>query len=161
MGMNTPERSFPPFADERRVLDIVEGFRARTLPATEWTHQAHLAVGLWHVRRFGEAASKALLRDGISRYNEASGTPNSDTRGYHETVTLYYVWAAARYLETATAAALVDLVNGFVASRLGSKSGIFAFWSRDLLFSVEARRTWVEPDLAPLSVEALAAALVD
>lgn len=159
MGMNTPGRSYPPFTDESRILAIVEGFRARTLPAPEWTHQAHLAVGLWHVRRFGEEASKALLREGISRYNEASGTPNSDTRGYHETVTMYYVWAAARFLETARAATLLDLVNDFVESRHGSKAGIFVFWSRDLLLSTPARRGWIEPDLSPLSVDALTAAV--
>ncbi len=159
MGMNTPGRSYPPFTDEGRILAIVEGFRVRTLLAPEWTHQAHLAVGLWHVRRFGEEASKALLRDGISRYNEASGTPNSDTRGYHETVTMYYVWTAARFLETTKVTALLDLVNDFVDSRHGSKAGIFVFWSRDLVLSTQARRGWVEPDLAPLSVDALTAAV--
>lgn len=158
MGMNTPGRSYAPFTGEARILAIVDAFRTRTLPAAEWTHQAHLAVGLWHVRHFGEEASKALLRDGISRYNEASGTPNSDTRGYHETVTMYYVWAAARFLETAKAATLLDLVNGFVESRHGSKAGIFVFWSRDLLLSTPARRDWVEPDLTPLSVDVLTAA---
>ena len=158
MGMNTPSRTFPRFEDERAVLSVVHRFRDRTLPAARWTHQAHLAVGLWHVRRFGEEESKALLRDGINRYNEASGTPNTDTRGYHETVTMYFVWAAARYLETATAPRLVDLVNDFVESRHGSKDGIFAFWSRDLLLSTPARLAWIEPDLRPLSIEALLAA---
>jgi hypothetical protein len=158
MGMNTPSRSFPRLEDERAVLSIIDGFRTRTLPAARWTHQAHLAVGLWHVRRFGEAESRGLLRDGIRAYNEASGTPNSETRGYHETVTMYYVWATARFLETARATRLVDLVNDFVESRLGSKDGIFFFWSRDLLLSTPARLGWIEPDLRPLSVEALAAA---
>ena len=158
MGMNTPSRTYVPLADERAVLAIVDGFRAKTLPAARWTHQAHLAVGLWHVRRFGEAESRSLLRDGIRAYNEASGTPNSDTRGYHETVTMYYVWSAARFLETTRAHRLVDLVNSYVESRHGSKDGIFVFWSRDLLLSTPARRDWVEPDLAPLSLETLLAA---
>ena len=158
MGMNTPSRTYQSLADERAVLTIVDGFRAKTLPAARWTHQAHLAVGLWHVRRFGEEESRSLLRDGIRAYNEASGTPNSDTRGYHETVTMYYVWSAARVLETTRATRLVDLVNTYVDSRHGSKDGIFVFWSRDLLLSTPARRDWVEPDLAPLSLDTLLAA---
>jgi hypothetical protein len=28
--------------------------------------------------------------------------------------------------------------------------GLLAYWSRPLLFSAEARRTWVDPDLRPL-----------
>ena len=46
MGMNTPSRIYQRLADERAVLTIVDGFRAKTLPAARWTHQAHLAVGL-------------------------------------------------------------------------------------------------------------------
>jgi len=158
MGMNTPGRKFPRFEDEAAVLAVIEGFRARSLPFERWTHQAHLAVGLWHVRGFGEEPSKDLLRRGISTYNESVGVPNSDTRGYHETVTMYFVWAAARYLESPRPPALVDLVNDFVESPHGSKDGIFIFWSRDLLLSTPARRGWIEPDLRPLSVAALPAA---
>jgi hypothetical protein len=158
MGMNTPGRKFPRFEDEPAVLAVIEGFRGLTLPLERWTHQAHLAVGLWHVQRFGEEAAKGLLRQGIRTYNESVGVPNSDTRGYHETVTMYFTWAAARYLETAASRPLLDLVNDFVESRHGSKDGIFVFWGRDLLLSTPARRDWIEPDLKPLSVEALLAA---
>ena len=54
---------------------------------------------------------------------------------------------------------IFDLVNGVVEGRHGSKAGIFVFWSRDILLSTPARRSWVEPDLAPLSVGTLAAAV--
>ncbi|WP_204310536.1 hypothetical protein, partial [Stenotrophomonas maltophilia] len=71
-----PGRAFPPFASEAEIHAIVQGFGDRTLPVVGWTHQAHLAVGLWHVAHFGEAAAKTRLRDGIRGYNEAVGTPN-------------------------------------------------------------------------------------
>ena len=105
MSMETPSRRFAPLRGDQAVEDIVHRFRARTLPREAWTHQAHLAVGLWHVLRHGEDAALAMLRDGIRAYNEAVGVPNSDTRGYHETVTRYYAWAAARFLERAAAQA--------------------------------------------------------
>lgn len=151
MSMETQERSFPPLGDDAAVDEIVLGFRTRTLPSARWTHQAHLAVGLWHVMTHGERGALTLLRDGIRAYNTASGIPNSDTRGYHETVTAYYVWAAARYLETAPPGGLAQTVDRFVAHPLGSKAGIFRFWSRACLFSVAARRGWVAPDLAALA----------
>ncbi|MBN8941529.1 MAG: hypothetical protein J0H01_18630 [Rhizobiales bacterium] len=158
MGMQTPGRAFPPFASEAEIHAIVEGFGSRTLPVADWTHQAHLAVGLWHVAQFGETTAKARLRDGIRSYNEAVGTPNNDMRGYHETVTLYYAWAAARYLEMTPPLPLVERTNGFVEGPFGSKDGIFTFWSRDLLLSVAARRAWVAPDMAPLDATLLTAA---
>jgi hypothetical protein len=151
MSMETPDREVRPFGAEDAVTAIVEGFRTRTLPAAAWTHQAHLAVGLWHVRMFGEAAAMERLRDAIRAYNTASGIPNSDTRGYHETVTRYFVWAAARFLESAPDAGLSALVDAFLAHPLAAKSGIFRFWTRERLLSVAARRGWVEPDLAPLA----------
>ncbi|MEY4682485.1 MAG: hypothetical protein RLZZ276_4134 [Pseudomonadota bacterium] len=157
MSMETPSRRFAPLRGDQAVEDIVHRFRARTLPREAWTHQAHLAVGLWHVLRYGEDAALAMLRDGIRAYNEAVGVPNSDTRGYHETVTRYYAWAAARFLERAGPAGLAGLVDAFVDSPLGSKDGIFAFWSRSGLLSVEARRGWVPPDLAPLDAARLEA----
>lgn len=151
MSMETPERSFAPFADDAAARAVVDGFRAHSLPVGLWTHQAHLAVGLWHVRSLGEAEARTALRAGIRAYNSAVGTPNSDTRGYHETVTFYFVWAAARFLAMAPPSEFADAANRFVAHPLGSKSGIFRFWSRGRLLSVEARRSWLEPDLAPLA----------
>jgi hypothetical protein len=151
MSMETPDRAFRPFGADADVAAIVEAFQTRTLPAAAWTHQAHLAVGLWHVRMLGETGAMDRLRDAIRAYNTASGIPNSDTRGYHETVTRYFVWAAARFLETAPKAGLAALVDMFLAHPLATKSGVFRFWSRPRLLSVEARRCWVEPDLAPLA----------
>ena len=40
--------------------------------------------------------------------------------------------------------------SALMASRFGDPNWLFAYWSRDLLFSVPARRDWVEPDIAPL-----------
>jgi hypothetical protein len=70
---------------------LVAAFLARTLPKSAWTHVAHLRVGLWHVRRLGETGALTALRSAISSYNEAVGTANTDTSGYHETLTIFYV----------------------------------------------------------------------
>ena len=150
MAMDTPGRSFTHFDDPADILAIVAGFRERTLPFANWTHQAHLAVGLWHVSTFGEEAAKDLLRDGIRAYNLSVGGVNDAMRGYHETVTMYFVWAAARHIERVGTVPLVDAVNGFVAGPFGAKEAIFSFWSRECLFSPAARLGWIEPDLQPL-----------
>ncbi|MEM7535068.1 MAG: hypothetical protein AAF639_23030, partial [Chloroflexota bacterium] len=47
---------------------------------------------------------------------------------------------------------LVDLVNHFEGSPLMDKDLLFRFYSKELLFSVSARREWVEPDLQPLAM---------
>jgi hypothetical protein len=93
MAIETADRPFTPYDREAEIMEIVDGFRSRTLPAPRWTHQAHLTVGLWHALNRPSDTVLEEIRRGIIAYNAAVGTPNSDTRGYHETITAFYVWA--------------------------------------------------------------------
>lgn len=155
MGMDTPGKRFSPYGSEAEILSVVTRFRERTLPFAEWTHQGHLAAGLWHVLTLGEEGAKPVLREAIRSYNVSLGNENTDMRGYHETVTMYFVWAAARHIEAHRGAPLIDLVNSFVDSDLGHKDSIFAFWSRGHLMTPAGRLGWVEPDIRPLDVAAV------
>jgi hypothetical protein len=151
MAIETADRPFVPYDSEAAITEIVEGFRNRTLPAPRWTHQAHLTVGLWHSLNCPFDAVLDEIRRGIIAYNVAVGTPNSDARGYHETITAFYVWAIRAYLRNASAdLALVEVTNGLLASPYAQKSYPFAFYSRERLLSVAARRAWLDPDLKPL-----------
>jgi hypothetical protein len=151
MAIETADRPFVPYDSEAEIMEIVDGFRNRTLPAPRWTHQAHLTVGLWHVLNRPPDAVLDEIRRGIIAYNIAVGTPNSDTRGYHETVTAFYVWVIHKYLRNAAAGlTLPDLTNRLLASPFASKSYPFEFYSRERLLSVDARHAWLDPDLRPL-----------
>jgi len=44
-------------------------------------------------------------------------------------------------------------MSGRRCSPLGQPQWLLEYWTRERLFSVEARRNWVEPDLAPLPGE--------
>jgi len=131
---------------------LVAAFLARTLPKPAWTHVAHLRVGLWHVRRLGEIGALSALRERIRAYNDAVGTANTESSGYHETLTVFYVRLIADFLERAGAAA--DGADEEFEARLiadcGARELPLRYYSRERLFSVEARRGWVTPDLKPL-----------
>ena len=122
--------------------DLTSAFEARTLPKEEWTHEAHVVVCWSTVARLGADAALAHLQSAIPVYNEATNTPNSDTDGYHDTITRYYVAAVG-----ALAGEPLDTV---LAHPTCSRTAALQFWSREALFSVPARRGWVEPDLQPL-----------
>lgn len=133
--------------------DLVARFVARTLPHAEWTHHAHLTVGAWHVDRFGPAEAVIRLRAGILALNDAHGTPNSPTSGYHETITCAYVRVLAEFLAACPAdEPLADRVARVLASPLAAKDFLLRFYSRERLMSATARADWVEPDLAAISV---------
>lgn len=118
----------------------------------DWTHQAHLVVGLWHVHRFGADRALELLREGIRRLNDSHGTPNSPTRGYHETITRAYVELLSRFLADGPAnATLQERATELLASPLAGRDSLLRFYSRERLMSPEARAAWVVPDLQPFA----------
>lgn len=132
---------------------FVERFIARTLPKPSWTHCAHLVVGLWHLLHHSPEESLSLLRVRIRAYNIATGGENTDTAGYHETLTQFYVTAVHHWLEGESDAHEnpTELARRLLASRFADKNFPLEFYSKELLFSVEARRTGVAPDLQPIN----------
>lgn len=134
----------------RTTEQLVAGFIDLTLPKAEWTHEAHFRVALWHLLRYSPAETLERLRAGISRYNQAVGGINSDTMGYHETITRFYVWAVARFLDTADRSTPIDELEAALYSAVGDKSLPERYWSKPRLDSVAARRGWLGPDLHPL-----------
>jgi hypothetical protein len=133
--------------------DLGARFEACAIPAKEWTHAAHLVVGLWHVHRYGAEDALRRLRSGIRRLNESHGGVNSETDGYHETITVAYVSLLAQYLESrGTDVSLEMHATRLLAGPLAAKDVLFTFYSRDRLMSTSARMGWLDPDLASVNL---------
>lgn len=139
----------PPFASDADIDAHGRRFCARTLPKSEWTHAGHFAAAFWVLRQPHLDAVRDMP-DLIRRYNEATGVANTDTTGYHETITLASLRAARSWLEARPGLALHQALHELLRSEYGRSDWLLAYWSAPLLFSVHARRAWVEPDLAPL-----------
>ena len=139
------------FASDAAVRRVGEGLLSRTLPRAEWTHEAHLAASLWIIAERPEIAPERDLPDIIRRYNESVGGVNDDTQGYHDTITCAFLHGVRLFLAKADAGErLHRLVNQLLRSPMGSRDWPLHFYSPERLFSVEARRSFVTPDLAPL-----------
>lgn len=138
------------FADEAGVERAGLGLIGASLPKEEWTHAAHFAAVLWLLRRDGVAAVSRDMPGLIRTYNEGVGGVNSDTEGYHETITQASILAAANMLALNPDAPLHEVLADLMATPLGRSDWLMSYWSKPTLFSVEARRGWVEPDIAPL-----------
>ena len=140
-----------PYADEAAVAHVGEGFANRTLPKPEWTHAAHFAAAIWLIRRRPQIDLPTAMPGMIRAYNEACGVANDDHGGYHETITQASIRACRAFLAGRTAGEPLDAtLTALMGSPLGDKDWPLTYWNRETLFSVEARRRWVDPDLAPL-----------
>ena len=139
------------FLSDDSVAHVGEGLLARTLPRQEWTHEAHLAATTYLVLKHPEIDLDIELKGIISRYNESAGTPNSDSEGYHDTITRAYLRGIRLFLDEADVSRPIhDLVNELLMTPMGRRDWPLRFWSKDRLMSVEARRDSVEPDLAAM-----------
>ena len=147
--MNDHEPRLWPHGDS--IRSVGERFLARTLPKSEWTHEAHLSTCAWLLLERPDIAPERDLPDLIRRYNESVGGVNSDTEGYHETITQCFIRAVRVYLaRVRPERTLVDKVNGLLRSEEGRRDWPLCFYDPKTLFSREARLGWVEPDLAKL-----------
>jgi hypothetical protein len=139
------------FTSDADVAHVGEGLLARTLPRAEWTHEAHLAATTYLLLRHGEIDLDVELPALIRRYNESVGGVNSDTEGYHETITRVFLHGVRLFLSEADRSEpLHELVNELLLSPMGRRDWPMRFYSPAHLFSVEARREFVGPDLAAL-----------
>lgn len=144
------EHSIRPFSSAAAIRHVGEGLLARTLPKPEWTHEAHLAACTWLLLERPDIRLEAELPDIIRAYNVAVGGVNDDTQGYHETLTQLYIRGVRRHLAQTLSGELLGTVNALLASPMAERSWPLVHYSREALFSVAARRGWVEPDIAPI-----------
>lgn len=137
--------------------DFMTAFEDRSLDVSRFTHRGHVALASVYVLRFGATAALDRLRREIPRFNVAKGGVNNQERGYHETLTVFWVLLIEETLETMENLTDREKVNGAI-ERL-SASGLWReYYSFDVLKNPECRFRWTAPDVrgigaprAPLS----------
>lgn len=138
------------FTSDAEIVRLGEGLLACSLAREDWTHEAHLAACLYLLTARPDVDLDAEIAGIISRFNESVGGVNDDEGGYHDTITRTYVAGVRLFLRTHREGGLAERVNALLASPIGRRDWPLGFYSRERLFSVAARRGFVEPDRAPL-----------
>jgi hypothetical protein len=137
------------FRSDAEIEHFGEGLLARTLPREEWTHEAHLAATTYLLLKRPDIDLDKELPGIIRRFNESVGGVNSDTEGYHETITRVFLRGVRVFLAEADLhEPLYELVNDLLLSPMGRRDWPLRFYSPQRLFSAEARREWLPPDIA-------------
>ena len=137
------------FESDAEVAHIGEGLLARTLLRAEWTHEAHLAATTYLLLKRPDIDLDKELPLIIRRFNESVGGVNSDSEGYHETITRAFLRGIRLFLaEADLGEPLRELVNELLLSPMGQRDWPLRFYSPERLFSVAARRDFVTPDVA-------------
>ncbi|SDF96901.1 hypothetical protein [Terriglobus roseus] len=141
--------SLPVIDSQNDLHSLVQAFEAGSLPKAAWTHAAHVAVGANYVSLHGEPLALETMRRRVRAYNESVGTVNSDTSGYHETLTRFWIAVLARLHEEEKAASHLMFVQRAVTLYGGRRDLHQRFYNFDVVKNTEARQAWVAPDHWP------------
>lgn len=134
------------------VQAMVAAFERQEISAEDWTHEAHLLVAAWYA--YHESVEEAILRmkSGIILLNHSHGNRNTLERGYHETLTIFWVLYLVKILKEITTQYPLDhLFNALLAHPEVHSQAPLAYYTQDQLFSQHARVRWVEPNVKALA----------
>jgi hypothetical protein len=133
-----------------RVAAIAKGLTDCSFPATDFHHREHILASAYLLKSEPQRDWTQDFPELIKRYNLANGGANTDEAGYHDTITQFFLEALKLFLAQAP---LDDeqAFNALLDSPLADKGFPLRFYRRDSLFSKEARRAYLAPDLKPLT----------
>jgi len=128
---------------------FVDAWRRGTLARERWTHAAHVAVAAGYAFSLrGEALCDAM-RDGIMTFNRCVGAANTETSGYHETLTRFWCGTIERLIADRGLASAHDAAVAAVAEFGESRDLFRKYYDFDVVGDRTARRTWVPPATTP------------
>ena len=125
---------------------FARAFENGSVTPADFNHVAHVRVA-WVYLRETASIDEALprMRDAIRRFAAAAGAAQK----YHETITVLWMRLLADVKAGGASGELADVLRAHPA--LADKELPLQYYSRERLFSDEARAAWVEPDRQPLN----------
>jgi len=139
----------PPYRTAAQIARLVDAVERCALAPAEFGHHAHMTVAIWYLSRLPPGEATAAMRAAIQRFAAHHGRHQL----YHETITLFWMRLLRHYLGANPRLPLADVTHRALVE-LGSMQPVFRHYSRELLFSDQARREWIAPDLLPLPADA-------
>jgi len=124
---------------------FARAFEEGAITPAQFDHVAHVRVA-WIYLQESPSVAEALsrMRDAIRRFAASAGVPGK----YHETITVLWVRLLADVRDAGASGELSDVLHAYPA--LADKDLALQYYSRERLFSDEARAVWVEPDIRAL-----------
>lgn len=131
------------------MTSLLSRFQDCTLPHSEWTHHAHLYVAASYLQQASPEEVLPRLRTEIQRLNLAHGVLTTAQRGYHETLTRLWI-CLVQMTQADLGRPDTDAVVEICAAR---KTLPLEYYSKERLFSWDARIGWIPPDLKALPLD--------
>jgi hypothetical protein len=136
------------YDSDEKIYSLVQAFEAATVSRDDWKHAEHLVVALYYVSRFDLEAAIEKMRSGVlNLLANGFGVDLTKEMPYHETLTVFWMRTVSDFLSSRTGAFLPDTTKELVEKF--DKDYPLRFYTRERLFSEEARAVYVEPCKRP------------
>jgi hypothetical protein len=126
-------------------LDFQSAFEAHIVTPAQFTHAAHVRLAYVYLAQYEVEPAVRRMREALLSFIERNGIPRSK---FHETITRAWVLAVGHFMDRSTSTSFAE----FVAKNpelLDSKI-MLTHYSARVLFSADARESFLEPDLDPI-----------
>ena len=128
--------------DDRNFRAAFESF---TVAPSQFNHEAHVRLAYIYLVESDVESAVQRMREALLSFIEHNGIPRSK---FHETITRAWVLAVRHFMNKTSSTSFHD----FIAKShvlLDSKI-MLTHYSASVLFSSDARASFVEPDLDPI-----------
>jgi hypothetical protein len=142
---------FEKYKTEDEILTLVRAFESGTISRGEWRHAEHLTVALYYLSHHDFETSLTKMREGIFNLLKAFEVDLTKEMPYHETMTVFWIRTVFDFKNSKNIASMPEICNELIEKF--DKDYPLRFYSRELLFSDEARARFVEADLQAVEVE--------
>jgi hypothetical protein len=123
---------------------FIAAFEAGTFPKEDWSHRAHVIMAAWYWVS-DPAHAPERIKSRLLHYIDCQGIVTTNEKGYHETLTLFWIEVVRAAVEPTKGPPLARIRD--VAARLGAQSKLHErHWNRDIVRDPVARREWSPPD---------------
>lgn len=133
------------YNSEKEILKVVHDFETGAIRREDWQHREHLTVALYYLSHHDYDAALTKMRDGIFNLLKAFQVDLTKEMPYHETLTIFWLKTVDDFRRTKSDSSIVEICSEL--TRKFDKDYPLRFYTRERLFSDEARAKFIEGDL--------------
>ncbi len=121
-------------------------FESGTFPPSAWDHRAHVRLAYVFLTEHKDDVAFSMMQQALLGFLESNGF---DASKYHDTMTRAWILAVRHFMARTPSSDSADSFIDQNPELLDSKI-MMTHYSAEALFSEEARKQYVEPDLDPI-----------
>ncbi len=134
------------YKTEKELLNVVRMFENGTISRENWGHAEHLIVAFYYALDNDFETALKKMREGIFNLLKAFEVDLNKEMPYHETMTVFWMCTVFDFVKSKIGFSIVENCAEMIKNF--DKNYPLRFYSRELLFSDEARARFVPGDLA-------------